>query len=351
MDKNAFQGIAKLLELSSDAPVEVAKPDPDISVKAGKAGKTEKAKKPVEEPDELVESDNEEEGDDEEEVQGLGEEEGEDEDEAGEDEDDGDEDEVGDEDESEDDDENEGSEESEESEGDEDEGEETEYSEKDLRKLTSFPKELRAGIAKLPKKDQSKLVAWVNQMNEEKRKVHADATSVQTEAKEAFGRAVKLRESLDADWKKVAELLGPAIKDGKLSKLADDDKKVLTDMIESHRRSVHQNFVSDMQADVDHRAKDAISDVRDFLAGMGKKPEVWMTRNEDDFHILLLSAMYLPKEKRAAILRKLRPIVENAGKAMAKKKARPRPAGSSTKRHDDDRFAAAKNILRLSKKE
>lgn len=334
MGKDGFEGIAKLLELSSDTPVEVAKPDADISVPASK-----KAKKPVEpeeeEDDEPIEGDSEEEGDDEEEVQDSSEEEGEDEDEEGEDE----EDDEGVEDEEEDDEES------------EDEESEDEYSEKDLRKLTSFPKELRAGIAKLPKKDQSKLVAWVNQMNEDKRKVHADAASVQTEAKEVFGRATKLRESLDADWKKVAELLGPAIKDGKLSKLADDDKKVLTDMIESHRRSVHQNFVSDMQADVDHRAKDAIGDVRDFLAGMGKKPDVWMTRNEDDFHILLLSAMYLPKEKRAAILRKLRPIVENAGKAVAKKKARPRPAGSSAKRQNDDAFAAAKNILRLSKKE
>jgi hypothetical protein len=185
-------------------------------------------------------------------------------------------------------------------------------------------------------------------MNEEKRKVHADAASVQTEAKEVFGRATKLREELNEDWKKVADALGKMMKGGALDKLSEADKKVLTDMTDVQKAAVNQNFTSDLQAYTNYRVNDVVGEVRDFLARMGKKPDVWSTRNQDDFHILLLATMYAPKEKRAAILRKLKPIVENAGKAPAKSKARPRPASKST-HNSGDMYAKANEILRVTK--
>jgi len=323
VDKQVAENIKKLLEFS----------EADSSAFKTLVATEEPAETPVkpdEDDDELIESDDEDEGEDEEEVEGDGEEEGKDEDEEGEGEGDDDDDETV-------------SESEDESESEDDD----EYSEKDLRKLTSFPKELRSGIAKLPKKDQSKLVAWVNQMNEDKRKVHADATSVQTEAKEVFGRATELQKKLNEDWKTVADTLGKAMKGGALDKLSDADKKVLTDMTEVQKDAVNQNFTSDLQAYTNHRVNDVVGEVRDFLARMGKKPDVWTTRNEDDFHILLLATMFAPKEKRATILRKLRPIVENAGKAVANQKARPRPANKST-HNSGDMYAKANEILRVT---
>lgn len=209
--------------------------------------------------------------------------------------------------------------------GEDDEDEPESYSAKDLKRLTAFPSEIRGDIAKLPKKAQARLVSWLDEQNEDKRRITADSTHRNESAVEEYKKAIDIRTEMANTLKAMKENF-----EKNKGSLTDDTKKVVSEFMKHAADAVLATSQETYKRNMEYLQTDARPEVEAFLRSCGYKPDAWMEKHPDEADLLFYTAMFTPRDKRRSRLQKLSHLVERAGKASAPKKTRPRPAKKAT---------------------
>ena len=210
-------------------------------------------------------------------------------------------------------------------EGDDKEGDSEDDGQFSSKDLTSFPKALRKDIGKMPRNAQSKLVGWLHNQNEDKRKVVAESKLVGSEY-------VQYRE----DVEKRHDLYGSTVKElvGALNKSASSDEvKELLDKFETNGmnflRASGDQFWNNKVAAVMQQEAPALAR---FLGEQGIKDTMgWYKKNPELYAILTTAVVYSKTpESKKKFFNIVSSLISNQKKTRSKGK-RPAKKSSSKK--------------------